>query len=701
MQLSVDSGRTRAESRPRYSSASRRIVLLTLVRVGDVAIVSLVGLIVTFARFWADDAPPVLGTSLVIGGLIAANVFPLFRVYEPRRLAQLNHQIPRVLAAWLVSLGVLLVVLYAFRVGQELSRLWVGYWLLCGWGALITSRLLLKAALDRPELRHLGHRAAVVGEAGAVDACLEHLGSEPAALGVVLVMRLEPGRPIPAGELDRLEERLTAREVDQVVLASADVAGVIEPALRRLRQVAVEVAWAPQASCPGVPMLGFTALGDQPLVRVLERPIDGWHYLIKEALDRSVALLALAFLAPLLLLVAVAVRLDSPGPALYRQTRRGLNREPIDVYKFRTMYAHPATRPTRRCAAGGAARPAHHAARPLPAPHQPRRAAAADQRAARRDEPGRPAPARRRARHVLCQADRRLSRSPPRQARHHRLGAGQRPARRDRHPGQDARPGRARPLLRRQLVAAARPPDPAADPSHRGRPARSPMSRPRSGRPTMRVALVHDYLTQYGGAERVLDEFKLAFPDAPVFTSVVDLDRMPARYRDWDIRASWLQRIPRLLRRDPRLLLPLLPAALELFDFDGFDVVLASSSGFCHGTLTGAQTCKLTYCHSPPRFVWDTRPTRAARACPRACGPWCNRCCAACASGTWSAPAARTTGSRPADWSSDASPSATGARAWSCRRPWTPRASSPRRGVTTATTSCSCGSSAGSGPTSS
>jgi Undecaprenyl-phosphate glucose phosphotransferase len=345
MQLSVDSGRTRAESRPRYSSASRRIVLLTLVRVGDVAIVSLVGLIVTFARFWADDAPPVLGTSLVIGGLIAANVFPLFRVYEPRRLAQLNHQIPRVLAAWLVSLGVLLVVLYAFRVGQELSRLWVGYWLLCGWGALITSRLLLKAALDRPELRHLGHRAAVVGEAGAVDACLEHLGSEPAALGVVLVMRLEPGRPIPAGELDRLEERLTAREVDQVVLASADVAGVIEPALRRLRQVAVEVAWAPQASCPGVPMLGFTALGDQPLVRVLERPIDGWHYLIKEALDRSVALLALAFLAPLLLLVAVAVRLDSPGPALYRQTRRGLNREPIDVYKFRTMYAHLCDRP--------------------------------------------------------------------------------------------------------------------------------------------------------------------------------------------------------------------------------------------------------------------------------------------------------------------------------------------------------------------
>lgn len=120
----------------------------------------------------------------------------------------------------------------------------------------------------------------------------------------------------------------------------------------------------------------------------------------------------------------------------------------------------------------------------------------------------------------------------------------------------------------------------------------------------MRVALVHDYLTQYGGAERVLDEFKLVFPDAPVFVSVLDLERMPPHYRDWDIRTSWLQQVP-YLRRDPRKLLPLLPAAFEAFDLADYDVVLASSSGFCHGTLTGAQTCKITYCHSPPRFIWD------------------------------------------------------------------------------------------------
>ncbi|MDX6751196.1 glycosyltransferase [Geminicoccaceae bacterium 1502E] len=120
----------------------------------------------------------------------------------------------------------------------------------------------------------------------------------------------------------------------------------------------------------------------------------------------------------------------------------------------------------------------------------------------------------------------------------------------------------------------------------------------------MRIGLVHDYLTQYGGAERVLDEFKSTFPEAPVFVAVADLEHMPPHYRSWDIRTSWLQQVP-YLRRDPRKLLPLLPLAFETFDFTGFDVLLASSSGFCHGALTGEKTCQITYCHSPPRFVWD------------------------------------------------------------------------------------------------
>jgi glycosyltransferase involved in cell wall biosynthesis len=120
----------------------------------------------------------------------------------------------------------------------------------------------------------------------------------------------------------------------------------------------------------------------------------------------------------------------------------------------------------------------------------------------------------------------------------------------------------------------------------------------------MRVALVHDYLNQYGGAERVLEELHAIWPDAPVYTSIYDPDRMPERYRRWDIRTSRLDRLP-FARRKHQALLFMLPQAFEAFDLDDFDVVVSSSSGFAHGVLTSPETLHVCYCHSPPRFLWD------------------------------------------------------------------------------------------------
>jgi glycosyltransferase involved in cell wall biosynthesis len=120
----------------------------------------------------------------------------------------------------------------------------------------------------------------------------------------------------------------------------------------------------------------------------------------------------------------------------------------------------------------------------------------------------------------------------------------------------------------------------------------------------MKVALVHDYLNQYGGAERVLDEFHAMWPEAPVYTSIYAPDRMPSRYRSWDIRPSPLNRVP-FANRKHQALLFMLPQAFEGFDLDDYDLVVSSSSGFAHGVLTLPQTLHVCYCHSPPRFLWD------------------------------------------------------------------------------------------------
>lgn len=121
----------------------------------------------------------------------------------------------------------------------------------------------------------------------------------------------------------------------------------------------------------------------------------------------------------------------------------------------------------------------------------------------------------------------------------------------------------------------------------------------------MKVAVVHDWLNQYGGAERVLEEIHTLFPDAPVYTSMYAPERMPAAYREWDIRTSWMQRLP-LVTRKHQPFMPLYPAAFESFDLAGYDLVFSTASAFCHGVLTRPETCHICYCHTPTRFMWNT-----------------------------------------------------------------------------------------------
>jgi glycosyltransferase involved in cell wall biosynthesis len=131
-----------------------------------------------------------------------------------------------------------------------------------------------------------------------------------------------------------------------------------------------------------------------------------------------------------------------------------------------------------------------------------------------------------------------------------------------------------------------------------------PQSTESAVRSRPRIAIVHDYLIQYGGAERVLDELHAIWPDAPVMVAIHDPSRIPAHYRNWDIRASWLSRLP-VFKRKHQALLTLYPQAFESFDLQDYEVVVSSSSGFAHGVLTGPQTVHVCYCHSPPRFLWD------------------------------------------------------------------------------------------------
>lgn len=143
-------------------------------------------------------------------------------------------------------------------------------------------------------------------------------------------------------------------------------------------------------------------------------------------------------------------------------------------------------------------------------------------------------------------------------------------------------------------------------PTPKGRDRVSTRPNPHDWRASVRVALVHDWLNQMGGAENVLEEFVDLFPGAPVYTSMYGPAKMPDSYKDWPIRTTFMQRLP-LVTDHHQIYLPLYPAAFQTTDLSGFDLILSNKSGFCHGIVSrkGRQKAlHVCYCLTPTRFLW-------------------------------------------------------------------------------------------------
>jgi len=120
----------------------------------------------------------------------------------------------------------------------------------------------------------------------------------------------------------------------------------------------------------------------------------------------------------------------------------------------------------------------------------------------------------------------------------------------------------------------------------------------------LRIAIVHYWFVNRRGGERVVETMAKMFPEADLFSLVVDFEKLHPTLRERAIQTSFLQKVPGG-RRWHRHMLPFYPLALEQFDLSGYDLVLSSESGPAKGVLTNSRTCHVCYCHSPMRYLWD------------------------------------------------------------------------------------------------
>jgi Undecaprenyl-phosphate glucose phosphotransferase len=242
------------------------------------------------------------------------------------------------LASWLGVFLSLIALAYFCKISADVSRIWMSVWFASGAVLLVAARSVAAAVAFR--WRHEGKlvpRVILLGSGGRITKLAErlHRKAEPV---VDLVATFDDAPRSRAEACDDIVALARANVVDEILVATPSLdEPYLEELLGRLRAYAVNVRlfldfFEPLASAGRIE--SFCGL---PMVSVIEKPIIGANRLIKRVEDVALSSVAIVATLPLMALIAIAIKLESAGPALFCQTRFGFNNNPICVYKFRTM----------------------------------------------------------------------------------------------------------------------------------------------------------------------------------------------------------------------------------------------------------------------------------------------------------------------------------------------------------------------------
>jgi Undecaprenyl-phosphate glucose phosphotransferase len=287
-------------------------------------------------------------TTILFAALLATTLFHWFKVYEQDYVLSKRFRVGRLLAAWATAFAVLLLLAFALKITNIYSRVWAMAWFASCSVFLLCVRMLLDGLVHRwAQEGRFADRTVIVGAGEQGQRLAEHLREfgdiHTQIMGFIddrkTRVPMENNGLAILGNVEHLISLIRDSRVDQVFLA------LPWSAERRLRELVdriavtpVRICLAPEAVSFGFPKRSFIQVGHLPVLQVFERPISGWDLVVKAVEDRVLSTVALVFLAPLLAVIALAIKLDSRGPVFFKQPRYGFNNRLFEVWKFRTMY---------------------------------------------------------------------------------------------------------------------------------------------------------------------------------------------------------------------------------------------------------------------------------------------------------------------------------------------------------------------------
>jgi len=262
-----------------------------------------------------------------------------------------------------LALATLIVVDALLGEFSSAARSWLFVWLLSACGVCAAARVFLALRIARwTSEGRLARRAVVVGGGEGAAELLDRLDRMPNGALQILGLfddRDEERSPQSVGAYTKLGrfgdlvEFCRAQRVDLLIVALPPTAEErILHILKKLWVLPIDVRIAALGSRLKLRARAYSYIGDAPFLPVFDKPMSDWNVALKDIQDRLLATIALLLVAPVMALVAIAIKLDSRGPVLFKQIRHGFNNEPIEVYKFRSMYvdrtdAHGAMQVTR------------------------------------------------------------------------------------------------------------------------------------------------------------------------------------------------------------------------------------------------------------------------------------------------------------------------------------------------------------------
>ncbi len=319
-----------------------------ILRASDPVIAIVVGLIAYLAYLRTLPLPENYVFFMLAAALAIVALFPLFRLYEAQRGASVADELQRLLFAW-ASVGALAgITIFATKSGNAYSRVWFTGWLIGSFASSAVTRIVVRVTLRALRRRGYNLRHIVVVGAGDLGREIAERLSAAAWTGLNVVGFYDDdpakagevidGRPV-LGPTGRIAADLTPNGIDQVWIALPLRAEArIRDILTALRDAPVEVRFVPDIYSFHLLNHSLTEVAGLPVISLTETPIAGFNRLIKAVEDLAFGLVALLLAAPALVAIALAVKMTSRGPVLYRQQRMTWNGLCFDMLKFRTMH---------------------------------------------------------------------------------------------------------------------------------------------------------------------------------------------------------------------------------------------------------------------------------------------------------------------------------------------------------------------------